>query len=317
MSHDKATQFAFDTTKNTQGDYSNANAPRFFNMTGLKLAAQFRKYAQMITYVLADATHRSFQGATREERVIARKQLAQIMATQVAVAGALSLPGLEFVRLGFMITSALGLTGSWDDQEDALRKLAEDTFGKTWGEIMTKGFLYKFGVDITSRMSLSDLWLFGEPNTNEAEATWAYLAKQAVGSAGTLVGDYLQGAALLVAGDWSKAFEKFNPLKTINDTVKAINRAEGTSEFVTNVAGFKTRRQAEEGRAKGQSVRNTARFEQAYKTLSRQYREAESLGERAKLRAKIIAHNKATPSFRFNVPLHQIDKHRHDKKPVY
>lgn len=318
MNHEKATQFAFDTTKNTQGDYSAGNAPRVFNNRYLRPALQFKKYAQLITYLLADATHRAFHHASREERVIARKQLAQIMATQIAIAGALSLPGLEIAKLAFMLTAACSLTGSWDDQEEYLRQLADDTFGKAWGELVTRGVISRaVGLDVSSRLSLNDMWLFGEPRDQDTDGVLAYIARQTYGAPGSYaIVDLGQGAALLASGQWGKALGKMIPIKTISDSIKAVtsdNGAEGAVEFVTNAVGFKTARQAEEQRKVGKSVRASKAQENAYKELSRAYREAETPGERAVLRTKIIAHNKSVSSFRYKVPYQSIDKHRNNE----
>jgi hypothetical protein len=314
MDHDKATQFAFDAVKTTQGDYSNANAPRFFNHPWLRPAMQFRKYAQLVTYMLLDNVHRTFKGASREERVIAAKQLAGVLATQVAVAGAFSLPGLEFAKLAFMIGAALGLTDSWDDYEDEMREWADETFGKTWGEIVTSGGTRYFNIDVTGRMSLSDLWTFGGPDRNESESVQAYIFRQFIGSPGTLMVEFGEGLAKVAEGDFMKGAEKMIPFKGISDSVKALNRlrkGEGDlTDAALKVVGFRSANQAERDRETSRDIRAGYREQAKGKALGNEYRRAISAGAKAVVRAKIIAFNKSVKNYKNQVPYRRIDETR-------
>jgi hypothetical protein len=316
MNEAKATQHAIDMVDTTQGNYASANQPRLFNNPYLRPAAQFKKYAQMITYVLATTTHNAFMNADAKERRIAQKQLMHIMATQVAMAGALSLPGLEFAKVGFMVTAALGLTGGWEDQEEWLRGIADDAFGKTWGQLVTSGVITRaMGIDVTSRMSYADLWTSnGEPKRAESESVQAFILRQAVGSPGTLAIEYGEGMGHLFQGDFAKAGEKLIPFKTVTDTVKAANGLSSGKSTLTDAAlkvvGFQSARKAEEGRKIGVSARRAQREEAQYKALSKEYREAISLGARARVRAKIIAFNKGVRSYRNRVQYNAIDKYR-------
>lgn len=300
MPHDKAVQFAFDTAKNTQGDYAAGNQPRFFNVPVLRPAMQFKRYAQMISYLMADMTQRAFAGATKEERNIARKQLANIVATQILVAGALSLPGIELVKASFMVAAALGFGGGWDDQEERLRKLADEMFGQNIGQLITRGVVTRaLNIDVSQRMSMSDMWIFGEPKRETAESVESYLLRQVAGSAGSLALDGMQGIRDLAGGDWAKGLEKLVPIKTLSDLVKAANRySEGKTtayEVGLNAFGFKSGRQAEASRDTGNKIRARSDIESRRKKLEKAYLGARTKGEQIKIKAQIVEHNKTAP----------------------
>jgi hypothetical protein len=308
--HDVATQYAFDTVKNTQGDYTAANAPRFFNHAALRPMVQFKKYAQLYTYLLGDMTHRAFADADPAERKIARKQLANIVATQIAIAGTMSLPGLELIKAGFMISAALGLSGGWDDQEEKLKQIAESSLGKDWGQMVTSGVITRAaGIDVSSRLSAADLWIYGEPIKYDAANIGNYILRTASGSAGTMLLDAVQGVKDVQNGDWAKGTGKIIPFKALADAVKAAEdgKAPTWGEYTLNAVGLKSARQAEGSREKVKSVKRTQSFSDNYSKLSSDYMKAYTKGDKFKLKRKIDEHNKVAPR-RYHVYTSTLDK---------
>ena len=310
MDHDKATTFAFREVDKTQGIYDHANAPRFFNNPVLRPWAQFKKYAHVYSVLVGDMTYRAFKDASPQERAIARKQLANVFAMQIALAGTLSLPGLELVKAGFLISSALGLTGGWDDQEEYLQELAEQTFGMKLGEMITRGVITRaIGIDVSQRLSGSDLWLFGEPkDPDEKESIDSYILRQAGGSAGSMILDTIHGLNQAVQGEWGKAIEQL-PIKAFADAVKSANRDSGYGELALNTFGLKSAAQAEAGRGVRKAAKRSAGFGKDYTRLSQDYIGAKTPLERAKAVAKINAHNKVAPH-RYDVSIKSLDKVR-------
>ena len=302
QTHEQATQFALNTVQNTQGDYSAANAPRFFNNPILRPALQFKKYAQMMTYLLGDMAYRTFNGATPEERRIALKQIGNILSVQVLAAGALSLPGLEIIKAGFLIASMLGIGGGWDEQEEKLRKLLDSAVGKGWGEMISSGLLSRAfgnGVDLSQRMSLADMWLFGEPKGDSSESIQAYLFKQVVGAPGSLLLDARDGFAMALEGEFGKAAGKLIPIKFAADFAKAAHnyseskyeepekrKVSGLGEAAFNVFGFRTGRQAELGRAVGASIKEKQDTQKEFKKLQKSFYNARTKGDQIKAIAR-------------------------------
>ena len=315
MTEEKARAFAFDTVMNTQGDYSGVNAPRAFNNPYLRPALQFKKYAQMMGYLLADMSHRAFAGADVETRREARKQLTAVMGVQIAMAGALSLPGIEIAKVGFMVAGALGLGGGWDDQEEKLRKLADDTFGKTWGELITRGVVSRaLNIDLSQRLSLADMATFGEPGDYERDGVDAYLWRTFMGAPYSTINDIRLGVQDAVNGDFGKASERIIPVKVIADAFKAANKySEGKVtpvEAAMNVFGVKSGRQAEENRRIGSNIRNSETIAAKHKELTNKYLAAKTAGERIKIRAQIVEFNKTAP-LRQKVFPNSLEKVRH------
>jgi hypothetical protein len=309
MTHEKAVEFTIKETNKTQGNYADANSPRFFKNPILRPWAQFKRYAHMYTYLVGDMTYRAFKDASPEERRVARKQLANVFAVQIAMAGTLGLPFLEVVKFGFMISSALGLSGGWDEQEEWLEGVAKDALGKNWGEYITRGFVRALGIDISTRVSAADMWLFGEPkDPGDTESVRAYLFNQAVGSAGDLVLDTVKALNDAAQGDFSKAFESV-PIKALADAIKSANKGSGWGTFALNTFGLRTSEQVNETQKRIKGARQNTEWEKARKRLADSYSAARNAGERAKLRAQIIAHNKKAP-VRFRVFYKGIDEHR-------
>jgi hypothetical protein len=299
MSPDKAMQFAIDTVKNTQGDYSSNNAPRFFNHPWLRPAMQFRKYAQMITYLLGDMANRAWNGATPEERRIAYKQLMNVVAVQIAMAGALSLPGIELIKVAFMLGAALGLSDGWDEQEEKLRKVVDATVGREFGQMVTNGVFTRlggYGIDVSQRLSLSDIWLFGEPRKNDADGWAAYAFRLIGGSAGSYVVDTSQGMREIVKGDVDKGLGKVVPIKMVADLSKAIDRyREGNqsgAEIAVNTFGAQTASQAERMREVIDRKRRSEKREEQRKELSRAFYGAKTRAEQIRAVAKNREWNK-------------------------
>jgi hypothetical protein len=312
--HDEATMFALETVQTTQGDYTASNAPRFFNNPYLRPAVQFKKYAHLYTMLMGNMVHDAFKGESKEVRDIAKKQLMNVIATQIAMAGALSLPGLELAKAAFMMTAALGLTGGWEDQEEKLKKLAEESLGKDFGQMVTSGVITRgIGIDVSSRVSAADLWLFGEPKKYDAEGIGSWLLNTAAGSAGTMVLDAGEGIRLVQQGEWAKGAGKIIPFKAFADAAKAAGegKTEGWVEPALNAFGLKSARQAEAGRAAMLNAKRTVYREDMYKKLSRDYRKANTKGEQIRLRAKINAWNKGVPRH-YQVYPDSLDKYRKD-----
>jgi hypothetical protein len=263
----------------------------------------------MMTYLLGDMAYRAFKGATPEERMVALKQLGYILGVQVLVAGALSLPGLEIIKAGFLIASMLGVGGGWDEVEEKLRKALDEAVGKPFGQMISSGVLTRlggYGIDVSQRMSLADMWLFGEPKSDTSEGTQAYLFRQTVGAPGGYVMDVIEGLRLMVhEGEYAKGFGKVLPAKFAADTAKALHgksesayerdadkkTVSGYGEVAANVFGFKTARQAEVSRRTGVNIRERKDMEKEQKKLANAYFNARTKGDQMKAIARNIEFN--------------------------
>jgi hypothetical protein len=254
----------------------------------------------MMGYLLYDMTHQAFRGATPEEKAIGRKQLATMFAMQIAMAGALSLPGIEIAKLGFVAAAALGFGDGWEEEEEKLRQFADETFGKTAGELLTRGVLSRaLNVDLSQRLSQADFLTHGEPRKYDAGGVLEWGAQQ-VGGAPLGAGlDALKGLQKAGEGEWGEALEKLLPIKIFGDALKAANKySEGKAtpvEVAMNTFGVRSGRQAEESRRTGASIRHNTSLDNTHRELGQKYLKADTAAERLKIRLEIIKFNKTAP----------------------
>jgi hypothetical protein len=221
VKHEDAMLRAQETVNNTQGNYSASNAAPLFNHPVAKVALQFRKFGQMMYHLMGYNVGKALYGATREEKMEAYKTLAGIAATHAAMAGALGLPTEPFKYL-LMGANAAGLTStSWGDVENKVRDFAADHFGKTAGEVITKGLPHLAGIDLSSRVGADSWTTFGEPKTYKDSDVKSWLFDSIAGAPISLIGDWVKGANALTHGDVQKAGELMIPNKFIADSLKA------------------------------------------------------------------------------------------------
>ncbi|WP_454627811.1 PLxRFG domain-containing protein [Bradyrhizobium cenepequi] len=236
-SHEAAMQKAQESVNNTQGLYSATNAAPIFHHPVAKLSLQFKKYGQMMYHLLGSNIGKALRNAEPGDRAEALKTLAGLVATHTAMAGALGLPTEPFKYL-LMGAQAAGLTTTgWSDVEDKVRQGATNFFGKTGGEIFTRGLPHALGVDLSSRVGLDSLTSFGEPKSYKDSDVKTWLFDTIAGAPASLVGDWIKGANQLTSGNYAKAAELMVPNKLAADSIKAYRLA---TEGKTSAAGKET-----------------------------------------------------------------------------
>ena len=261
-SHEKAMLAAQEMVNNTQGLYSASNSAPIFNHPVAKLSLQFKKYGQMMYHLLGSNIGKAIKNAEPGDRAEALRTLAGITATHVAMAGALGLPTEPFKYL-LMGAQAAGLTSvGWNDVENKVREQATNWFGKTGGEIATRGLPRLIGVDLSSRVGLDSLSSFGEPKSNKDSDVKSWMFDTLAGAPTALVSDWVKGMNNLWAGNFTKAGEQLVPMKFAADAIKAYRLStegkKGSSgketmkpyspiEAAVRAAGFTPAREAEEG----------------------------------------------------------------------
>jgi hypothetical protein len=262
--HEAAMRKAQEVVNNTQGLYSATNAAPLFNHPVAKISLQFKKYGQMMYHLIGDNIGRAFKNESPEDRMEAIKTLVGLTATHVAMAGALGLPTEPFKYL-LMGAQAAGLTSvGWGDVEDKVRQTASNYFGKTGGEILTRGLPRLAGVDLSSRVGLDSLLSFGEPRSQKEADVKKWMWDTLAGAPVALVGDWVKGMNQLWSGNFSKAAENLVPMKFAADSIRAYRQAtEGKKsatgkdtlspyspmEAVVRMAGFTPSREAEQSAA--------------------------------------------------------------------
>lgn len=306
-SHEQALQYAQDVVENTQFNYSPTNSAPFMNHPLAKMAFQFKKYGQGMYQLLGGQIGKAFRNASPGDRAEAVKTLIAIAGTHMAMAGALGLPTEPFKYL----VMASGLVGGpqWGDVEDKIRKAAADVFGKTGGEVFSRGLPRLVNLDL-SRMGLDSVTSFGEPRGGKDADVKSWFFDTLGGPIGGLAFDWGKGINLISQGDYLKGAEKLVPMKVASDTLRAYRQAtEGKKkssgaetsapynfqETVQRAAGFGSAREAEEGAAKGAYFRASTKQKEDRTALVDAWTSAKPEGK-GKAMAAITKWNQSQPA---------------------
>ena len=201
----KALLAAKDTLDRTHFDYTVSNRSRFMMGNNARVLTLFKQYALGISYFIGRNAYLSMQGATPEEKKIARHTIAWTMGVGFVTSGLFGLPlGMESATIGggvagfqkggkagALMGSAAGMAafqalvaGLGGDDDDDLkaqfRAWAAETFGKGTGEALAHGplrsLLSFLGIegDIAIRLSMSNVWI--RPPNKQQEGRDAFEA---------------------------------------------------------------------------------------------------------------------------------------------
>jgi hypothetical protein len=272
-SKQEAIQEAFDTVMNTQGDYRKKNAPRWMQHPALSWTLQFQKYTQMMFQLTVDMGARAINGATPEERAVARKQLVYYYMTQAAMAGVYGLPGLQILKVGALALTALGFD-PWDDDEDKLRKKLEESIGKTPADLINNGLLSTLtGLDFQSRLNQSDAGIGYLPSNMNKDELINYFGTLMLGNPGGTALDIPGAVQAFAKGDYETGLEKSLLVKQVSDIIGAYKGVRDNKltpfEAAGKVVGFRSLETAKESRQTGVEIRQSERRKSDEKELRR------------------------------------------------
>lgn len=314
-SEEQARDYAFDVVQKTQFDYAGFNAPPAFNNPVLRPFLQFKKYGQAMTDLYASMIYQAFKGESKADRRVAMKQFGNLVAVHALMAGSFGIPGLELIKVGFVLSAAFGLGGAgWQDQERKIRRMLEDKIGKPWADVVTDGAVGRaLGVDLSGRLSAADLWTFGEPKKYKTSEISSWVAEQYFGASGGTIRDMRDGVIAAQDGDYLKAAQKIVPVKVLADTAKALNswydEKISAGEAATQALGFKPTRISDQQQAKGDIIAERAQVKDKRDELRNKYLNAGSAGSRAKVKVQILQYNR-TAEKRMQLSIPGLDRMR-------
>lgn len=304
--HDAAVQAAQDAVNNTQFNYSPTNSPPLFNHPLAKMAFQFKKYGQGMYQLIGSQIGKAYRNGSPRERREAVKTLIALAGTHMAMAGAMGLP-TEPIKY---LVMASGLVGGpqWGDVEDKIRKAAANVFGKTGGEVATRGLPRLLNLDL-SRVGLDSVTSFGEPKSNKDADVKSWLFDTLAGPVASLGVDMAKGISNVASGNFEKAAEQMIPIKAASDSLRAYRQlTEGKksatgrqtsqpysfTEAAMRAAGFGSGREAEEGAANSSFYRQSKAQKDARSELMNTWITAKPEGK-AKAMAAITKWNQGEP----------------------
>lgn len=244
-SHDVAVKKAMDLTTKVHSHALSEAGPAIFQTGWGKVAFTFKRFAQAQIYNIARLFYMATKGMSKEERSVARKQLAGIYGMTFAVAG---LQGLPLYGAANVLVSAVAAMGDDEpfDFDEEIRTAV--------GDLGYKGPVNKLiGVDIASRTGFNGMiWRTDDRRLSEA-GMGPYIAEHFFGPAyQALFINPTRAAELFNQGQSYRAVETIlpsfvkNPLKGFRFATEGALTANGvplkedfnTYESLMQIFGF-------------------------------------------------------------------------------
>jgi hypothetical protein len=248
-----AVEYAAKVVNDTHFNYTSENRPRFLRGDVMRVLGQFKLYSQHVTYLQWRALKQALGSkATAAERKEARRFLLFQTGVQLAAGGALGLPlgiwtvgaagggGLAVAgKYGWkgamlyaaaVIGGALALTNDDDDDprewENEFRMAMADWFGKTGGRIASTGLVNALGgIDLSSRVSQSELWWRGIDTDIGDRHAWGEILSQASGAGPGTLATIAEGLQIASEGEVWRGIEKMLP-KALKDVMQSVRFAD-------------------------------------------------------------------------------------------
>lgn len=307
MTDAEASAYAHDKTQTTQHDYRKSNLPPFMKQGALAFAMQFRSYAIGQTQLYGDMYAKILAGKSLKERAVATRKLMNLIGMQAAVVGAMGLPGSELVKIAAMILGSMtGNDDEWDEWQEGWSNFIRGLVpGETdWDDLLIEGGVSKLlGLDISSRMSYSDLWTSFGPDQYNYKGWLSYLGGMFAGAPGQQILDAtVKAPAKLREGKTDEALELFIPIKIVSDWMKQ-NRLVAAGEMtpesgIKQIIGFRSSEEAKDATEtnkkymKGSNFAIVGDYIRQRKDLVEALHSAKTAGELAKVKSRIREFNR-------------------------
>jgi hypothetical protein len=288
MSHENAVKYAAKAIDQTQGDYSNLNAPRLFNATSFqRLITQFRKFQLIQISFVVRMFKDAMVGATPAERTAARRALMYVLGHHAVLAGALGLPAANVIAWAF---SATGGDDEPKDLELELRKAIDDPF---MADLLTRGVpAALFNINVSQNVGMGQAFSL-MPFTDVSFDRGGY-GEALIGMSGPFIGGVglqaWQAMGKFGQGDYYQGLEGVMPsgarfaLRAMREGVQGVTNTRG-DELVSpdeislgatmaKILGFKTNDDANRQMIRGRLAEFEQFFEDRTSVLKKQYSKA-------------------------------------------
>ena len=220
LSDKEATGYAKQVLSQTHGLYSNINrSPVMMSHPIVRSMLQFKTFPMMIYRILARNVYHIYKNDTPGVRWQAIKALSGMVGTAALFTGAQGATP-EPIRLAITMTNLMGLTNSWTEEEDKLRRTLAETFSPEISGVVMGGLSHELGWNLQHRMGLNSLTVFAEPRTTSPQDVENWLTNAILGVPWGLGIDAYTGYQNLSNGDYGKAVNLMLP-KALADLNKA------------------------------------------------------------------------------------------------
>jgi hypothetical protein len=223
----KSVNYAMETLRQTTPNYNLANKTRISTSAGALGAfaapiTQFKQYGFHMYGVMGNLVKASISGATREERLEARKAFAGVLVTHAMMAGSLTLIADPLRYIGGLYDFFTGASKPHDYENDSRSWLAS-TFGPEVGEVLARGLPHLLGMDVHRRVGIGNLLEIPGLNSFDKKGAVEMLGTAMVGAAGEDAGAFMDGFHKVFNGDMS-GLKDVVP-RPVRDVMKAIGLA--------------------------------------------------------------------------------------------
>lgn len=221
-----ATKYAAEVVSNTHGSYDAFNTPRVLNSGAGRVLLQFKRFQIIQLSMLGKLIYTSFKGASKEEKLVARRALGFITG-QMAILG--GLVGVPFAQQAASLLA--GIFGDEDEPEDWEYKLRRAVDDPVLADLLVNGVPGVFGVNIGSRVGLGNVASL-LPFTEVDLTSRSGMEKVLVGLMGPSAGlalKFADGAGMISKGDYYKGMEQMLP----NGVTNAMRGVRFATEGVT------------------------------------------------------------------------------------
>lgn len=218
-------------------DYSSSNRPRWMRQSWQKVLFQFKMYAQHMFYTLGRSFSQSFKGETPEIRRRAQKEFMGYMLMHTLAAGVTGLPYAVQAIFGAAAKGIHAATTDDDspwDPEVALKNWLDDELGGFASTAITEGIFNAIGVDLHSRVGISELLWRSPPAGTEGKDLYVYYMEQMLGpTIGGIGLNFANGFDKMAKGDWLGGIQTVTPaavknlVKTYSEATRGITTSSG------------------------------------------------------------------------------------------
>lgn len=232
---------AADFTREVHIDYSTTNRPRAFkrigSVPGLSSVTMFKSYVQGMAHLLYSNIKDAVVGGSPGGRAEAAKIAAGMMLGTSIFGGVIKGAALEPIRLAvYAYNKMFGDDDEYHDMDNSIRHFLSDHFGQTGGDAIANGAPHLLGIDLSSRLGLSDLVFHDPPDllASDKAKVMEFLGTQ-LGPIPQFFANAKDGFMRnMEKGDVYQALSSLIPVKAFHELEKSIQLYTGGK---TNQAG--------------------------------------------------------------------------------
>lgn len=209
-------EYALRIVQDTQGNFSQLDAPALFDATPLRTPFQFRKYQFQMAWLYFDAAKQAFKGANPALKMAGFRKFSLMMGYTGIFGGLVAVP-MSNVASALLQAAIAGLSG--DDEEnpprDLERWIRENVEDERTATLLVRGVPAALGWDFSQKLDQSDIFMpynskYVDLNP-DADSALLFTAQMLLGPTGTTVRNMGNIADFINRGNYYRAAEYAMP----------------------------------------------------------------------------------------------------------